>query len=71
MPDGDGNAVAGSVQVWVQTKSVLATIIYTGVVSFVLLKIVDLTIGIKATDHEERVGLDLIDHAETAYTIVD
>ena len=30
-----------------------------------------LTIGLKASEHEERVGLDLTEHAETAYTLVD
>ncbi|MDX1565320.1 MAG: ammonium transporter [Phycisphaeraceae bacterium] len=62
---------AGGEQVWVQIKSVLATVVYTGVVSFVLYKIVDATIGLKATEHEERVGMDLTDHAEHAYTMID
>ncbi len=61
----------GGAQTWVQVKSVLATLLYTGVVSFVLLKIVDLTIGLKASEHDERVGLDLTEHAESAYTLVD
>lgn len=61
----------GGEQLWIQVKSVLATIIYTGVVSFVLLKLVDLTIGLKVTEHDERVGLDLTDHAEHAYTLLD
>lgn len=62
---------AGAAQVWVQVKSVLATIVYTGAVSFALLKLVDATIGLKASEHNERVGLDLTDHAEVAYTLVD
>ena len=61
----------GSEQAWVQTKSVLATLVYTGIVSYVLLKLVDATIGLRATRDDERVGLDLSDHAEVAYTIVD
>lgn len=61
----------GVAQAWVQLKSVLATIIYTGVVSFVLYKLVDVTIGLKVSNHNERVGLDLTDHAETAYTMID
>ena len=61
----------GAAQAWVQTKSVLATILYTGVVSFVLLKIIDLTIGLRAEERQELVGLDLSDHAETAYTVLD
>ena len=70
-PNPDGSAVAGGLQVWVQLKSVFVTIVYTGGVSFALLKLVDLTIGLKATEHEERVGLDLTEHAEVAYTLVD
>jgi Amt family ammonium transporter len=62
---------AGGEQVWIQIKSVLATIIYTGVISFILLKLVDATVGLKVDDHEERVGLDLTEHAEHAYTLLD
>ena len=58
-------------QVGIQIKAVLYTLIYSGVVSLILLKLVDVTIGLKAGQHEERVGLDLTEHAETAYTIMD
>lgn len=61
----------GGTQAWVQVKSVLATLIYTGIVSYILLKLVDATCGLRATRDDERVGLDLSDHAEVAYTIVD
>jgi Amt family ammonium transporter len=61
----------GGAQVWVQLKSVLVTLAYTGVVSFVLLKLVDLTIGLRVEGRDELVGLDLSDHAETAYTVLD
>jgi ammonia channel protein AmtB len=36
-----------------------------------LLKLVDALVGLQATDHEERVGLDIVDHSETAYTVLD
>lgn len=65
--DGAGSGL----QAWIQTKSVIATIVYTGVVSFVLLKVIDLIIGLRASEHDERVGLDLTDHAEVAYTLLD
>ena len=55
----------------IQVKAVTYTLVYSGIVSFVLLKLVDLTIGLKANEHDERVGLDLTEHAETAYTILD
>jgi Amt family ammonium transporter len=62
---------AGAEQVVIQIKSVVATIVYTGVVSFILLKVVDATIGLRASEQDERVGLDVSDHAETAYTLID
>lgn len=62
---------AGGEQVWVQVKSVLATLVYTGVVSFVLLKVIDVALGLRAGPQAERVGLDLTEHAEAAYTVID
>ena len=58
-------------QVLIQCKAVAYTLVYSGVVSFIILKVLDLTLGIRADEQAERVGLDLSDHAETAYTIVD
>ncbi|TXT40362.1 MAG: ammonium transporter Amt family [Comamonadaceae bacterium] len=54
-------------QVWVQTKAVLTTVIWSGVVSFVAYKIVDLTIGLRVSEENEREGLDVTSHGETAY----
>jgi Amt family ammonium transporter len=54
-------------QVWVQTKAVLVTVIWSGVVSVVAYKIVDLTIGLRATEEQEREGLDISAHGESAY----
>lgn len=61
----------GAAQAWIQAKSVIATIIYTGIVSFVLLKLVDLVFGLRVEERNELVGLDRVDHAETAYTVLD
>ena len=47
------------------------TIVYSGVLTFVLFKIVDKLVGIKATPKEESVGLDLTQHKEVAYTSID
>jgi Amt family ammonium transporter len=58
-----------SAQVVSQLWAVGVTIIYSGVVSFVLLKLIELTIGLRCTEDAEKMGLDLSDHAETAYTI--
>ena len=58
-------------QVLIQLKAVLYTLVWSGGVSFILLKIIDMTIGLRVPEHGERVGLDLTDHRETAYTLVD
>ena len=54
-------------QVWIQAKAVLLTIVWSGVVSVVAFKIVDLTIGLRVTEEEEREGLDISSHGESAY----
>jgi Amt family ammonium transporter len=58
-----------SAQVIVQLKAVAVTIVYSGVVSFILLKLIDFTIGLRISEDGEKMGLDLADHAETAYTV--
>jgi len=47
-----------------QAKGVLTTLVYSGVISFILLKIIDATIGLRVTEEEEREGLDVILHGE-------
>ena len=54
-------------QVWIQAKAVLTTIVWSGVVSVVAFKLVDLVIGLRVTEEEEREGLDISAHGETAY----
>ena len=54
-------------QVWIQAKAVMITIVWSGVVSFVAYKLVDLTIGLRVSADEEREGLDISSHGETAY----
>jgi Amt family ammonium transporter len=54
-------------QVWIQAKAVLTTIVWSGVVSVVSFKIVDLLIGLRVPEDEEREGLDISSHGETAY----
>ncbi|MBH2018579.1 MAG: ammonium transporter [Burkholderiales bacterium] len=54
-------------QVWIQAKAVLITIVWSGVVSLVAYKIVDLTIGLRVSEEDEREGLDITSHGETAY----
>jgi len=54
-------------QLMVQGTGVLVTIVWSGVVSFVAYKIVDLTIGLRVPEEEEREGLDISSHGESAY----
>jgi ammonium transporter, Amt family len=54
-------------QVITQAKAVGLTVIWSGVVAFIAFKIVDLTIGLRVAEDEEREGLDITSHGETAY----
>ncbi|MFZ9676863.1 MAG: ammonium transporter [Quisquiliibacterium sp.] len=54
-------------QVWVQTKAVLITIVWSVIVSFIAFKLVDLVVGLRVSEDEEREGLDISSHGETAY----
>jgi ammonium transporter, Amt family len=54
-------------QVFTQLKAVVLTIVWSGVVSVIAFKVVDLVIGLRVTEEEEREGLDISSHGETAY----
>jgi ammonium transporter, Amt family len=54
-------------QVLTQATAVATTIVWSGVVAFIAYKIVDLVIGLRVTEEEEREGLDISSHGETAY----
>ena len=54
-------------QVLIQGTAVVAAIVYSGVASFVLLKVIGLITPLRATDDEESVGLDITQHSEEAY----
>lgn len=55
----------------VQLKAVLITIVFSFIVSFILLKIVDALMGLRVSEDEERIGLDLTQHRESGYTLLD
>jgi Amt family ammonium transporter len=65
MVSADAYSIAG--QVWTQTKAVLITVVWSGVVSVVAFKLVDMTIGLRVSEEDEREGLDITSHGETAY----
>ena len=51
-------------QLWVQVEGVLATIAYSAILTFIILKVIDLVIGIRVESDDERMGLDLSQHGE-------
>jgi Amt family ammonium transporter len=54
-------------QLLIQAKAVGVTVIWSGVVAFISYKLVDLTIGLRVPEEEEREGLDVTSHGEAAY----
>jgi Amt family ammonium transporter len=63
----DGVLFGNPRQLWIQTVAVLAAIVYSGVMSFVLLKLVGLVMPLRADDAAETVGLDVSQHGEEGY----
>ncbi|MFC3126750.1 ammonium transporter [Pseudoroseomonas globiformis] len=59
-----GGTAASFGQFMVQLYSVIATIVYTGIATFILLKVVDMAMGLRVTEEEEREGLDVSLHGE-------
>ncbi len=65
---GDGiSSIAG--QVTAQGIGVLATIVYSGVLSFIILKVIDVVIGLRVNEEQESEGLDLASHDERGYIL--
>ena len=65
---GDGNDGIGA-QVGAQLVGVVATVIYCGIVSWVLLKLIDAVVGLRVDEDEESEGLDIASHDERGYTL--
>ena len=62
---GDDYSIGG--QLLIQAEGVLITMVWSAVVAYVAYKIVDLTLGLRVTEEQEREGLDISSHGETAY----
>ncbi len=56
-------------QVWKQFVAVVVAVLWSGVGSFILYKIVDVAVGLRVTSDQEREGLDIAEHGERAYNI--
>jgi len=56
-------------QVWIQAQAVGVTVLWTAVVALVAFKIADIIVGLRVSEEEEREGLDINSHGETAYHV--
>ncbi|MDH0732411.1 ammonium transporter [Pseudomonas sichuanensis] len=66
---GFGAVTDIAAQFWIQAKGVLFTVIYTAIVTYVILKVLDLVMGLRVSEEEESVGLDLAQHNERGYNL--
>ncbi|WP_425543328.1 ammonium transporter [Pigmentiphaga daeguensis] len=64
-PGVDGVTIMG--QLWVQIEAVVITIVWTTIVSLIAYKIADALLGLRVPEEEEREGLDITTHGESAY----
>jgi Amt family ammonium transporter len=64
---GEGMTIVS--QVGLQVVGIGATIVYCGVVSFIILKVLDSVIGLRVSEEEEQEGLDLVLHDEQGYNL--
>jgi len=66
---GNGLFYGNPSQLGIQLLATAASWAYSAIMTFVLLKIVDATIGLRVPEHEELAGLDLTQHGELAYQV--
>ena len=66
---GTAEGVSIGAQVLIQIKGVLLTVVWTGIGSFILLKLVGLIFGLRVTADEEEEGLDITQHGERGYIL--
>ncbi len=67
----DGLFYGNPGQLWIQFKAVAITAVYSFVVTFILLKLVNIVFKLRSEKQNERIGLDLTEHRESAYTLLD
>jgi Amt family ammonium transporter len=67
----DGLFFGNTGQLLTQAIAVAATLVYSGAGTFILYKVLDATIGVRVSEKDEMIGLDLTQHREGAYTILE
>jgi Amt family ammonium transporter len=69
-PDGGDGLLHGNPgQVWVQLTAIAASWVFAFVGTFVILKVLDVLMGLRVSEQDEAAGLDLSQHSETAYML--
>ena len=58
-------------ELYVQLLSLVFTVVFAAVMTFIIYKIVDAFIGMRVEEHNEIVGLDLTQQSEAAYTVIE
>jgi len=66
----DKNVTAPWVQLWIQTKGVCFTLVWSAVLTWVILKLLDKTLGIRVDTEQEQIGLDIALHEERGYNLL-
>ncbi len=69
MLGGFGEVENIGLQLWIQFKGVLFTVVYTGIVTYLILKAIDMVMGLRVNEEQETVGLDLSLHNERGYNL--
>ncbi|ACX88992.1 ammonium transporter AmtB [Pectobacterium parmentieri] len=64
---GYAEGVTMAHQIWVQLFSVIVCLVWSGVVAFVAFKVADMIVGLRVPEEQEREGLDVNSHGESAY----
>jgi ammonium transporter, Amt family len=67
----DGGMYGNWKQLGIQAIGVVAVIAYAAIVTLILTKVLDLIMGLRVKDEEEAIGLDITQHKESAYTLID
>jgi Amt family ammonium transporter len=67
----DGLFYGNPALLWIQVKATLITAVYSFVMTFILLKVVNVFGGVRVSEQDERIGLDLTQHREAAYTVLE
>ncbi|MCX5684756.1 MAG: ammonia channel protein, partial [Planctomycetota bacterium] len=68
---GDGLFFGNAGQLGIQALAVGTTLVYSGVGTFIIYKVLDAVIGMRVSERDENVGLDLSQHRESAYTLME